>query len=785
APNYEATEQRPFVIETDAGPTALGGVLIQADTEGKERPLRFESRTLNTTERNYSQFKKETLAVLHCLRIFRNYVFGRRLILRVDPTALACSLKNYTPSDPTVARWLTYIWMFNFELERIPGNKNRADGLSRINWDGSDEESIEDAPSVDGFLDQEEDVRLHINEWSLRVPSCVSHPIWLAPKGYEQKVELVLKPFQEEDPWGSKDVGWMMKLALVGTHSLVEEMRTIEEGPTQVEEHEQLMGGMYLLTNTLLQGDFDRKGAFSHEENEILVPESQADEFEEGEIKEAFRAEEYDGIYRELGLLLSCEMRDRDASAKTQKMRHLYVVRDGHLSIKRQVGNPKRIIYGRNRQIDIIAALHDGIAGGHRGVGATCAKISDLYHWDGMLAMVIKYFRSCIPCQERLVQRPGEPLHPRLEREMGAVVHLDLLFMPAGENGCNYIFDARNNLIGFVDGRAIRTKTGPVLANCIEEYYLRYPFVKEFVMDRGSEFTCNEVRTLLAGYGIVANYTTASHPQANAPVERGHSTITNLLAKWTDGKPGQWPKFLRTTFFVENVTMLRASPLGPDGLPIRLEEGNVEEFIPAYEQYMSDQGTGQEEWMQTLPLWTRRAERPLARQIRDRARDWEDCQAQSRQAFRRLEPERPEPRVERRQRTEAAQAVEPVQVAGPAQAAELPPTHGLERVEFRRIAGSDLRGPSPTLPEEGEVVPLRTPLDRLEAHLGASQWGASQLGADQSGPARYESVEDEPEEELPEPGPEAGSREPRKPQTEGVITVGDDTPPPTPIPEQA
>ncbi|GBG90318.1 hypothetical protein CBR_g50567 [Chara braunii] len=236
----------------------------------------------------------------------------------------------------------------------------------------------------------------------------------------------------------------------------------------------------------------------------------------------------------------------KDFATKTEHLRKL-------------VGNPKRIVCGRNRQIDIIAALHDGIAGGHRGVGATCAKISELYHWDEMLTMVIKYCRSCIPCQERSAQRPGEPLHPRLEREVGAVVHLDLLFMPAGENGCNYIFDARDNLTGFVDGRAIRTKTDPVLANCIEEYYLRYPFVREFVMDRGSEFTCNEVRTLFAGYDVVANYTTAAHPQANAPVERGHSTITNLLAKWTEGKPGQWPKFLRAAFFVENVTVKRTT----------------------------------------------------------------------------------------------------------------------------------------------------------------------------------------------------------------------------------
>ncbi|GBG69230.1 hypothetical protein CBR_g3929 [Chara braunii] len=42
APNYEATEERPFVVETDAEPTALGGVLIQTDADGKERPLRSD-----------------------------------------------------------------------------------------------------------------------------------------------------------------------------------------------------------------------------------------------------------------------------------------------------------------------------------------------------------------------------------------------------------------------------------------------------------------------------------------------------------------------------------------------------------------------------------------------------------------------------------------------------------------------------------------------------------------------------------------------------------------------
>ncbi|GBG82035.1 hypothetical protein CBR_g34216 [Chara braunii] len=237
-PDHAVVMTRPFIVETDAGPTALGEVLIQRDLNGKERPLRFECRTLNTTERNYSQFKRETLAVRHCLRIFRNYLFDSRFRLRVDPTALASSLKNFAPSDPTIVRWLTYIWMFDFELERIPGNKNRADGLSRIDWDKRNKGVIEDTPPVDGFLDKEEDVKLHINSWSLVIGNYVTlgRPIWLAPPCHVRRSDIVLKPYIEEDSWGMSGVEWMMELALADKYQLREAFVTLETGPQQKEE---------------------------------------------------------------------------------------------------------------------------------------------------------------------------------------------------------------------------------------------------------------------------------------------------------------------------------------------------------------------------------------------------------------------------------------------------------------------------------------------------------------------------------------------------------------------
>ncbi|GBG65933.1 hypothetical protein CBR_g54227 [Chara braunii] len=366
-PDHAAVMTRPFIVETDAGPTALGGVLIQQDPNGEERPLRFESWTLNTSERNYSQFKRETLAVLHYLRIFRNYLFGNRFVLRVDATALAGSLKNFAPSDPTIARWLAYIWMFDFELKRIPGTKNMVDGLSRVDWDKNHQGVIEDTPPVDGFLDSEEDVRLHINSWALAVGKYVApgRPVWLAPPGHVGRPDLVLKPYIEEDSWGMSDVGWMMELALAGKYELQEDPLTIENGALQVGKHGKMIGGVYLLANALLQEETVRNEVLDQEEEiepgggDNVIHERENGDFEEGEIKEAFRAEEYEGVYLKLGMLLSCEMRERDACARVLKMRPSFLVRDGHLFMRSKGRNPRRVVCGVARQIDIMVALHD------------------------------------------------------------------------------------------------------------------------------------------------------------------------------------------------------------------------------------------------------------------------------------------------------------------------------------------------------------------------------------------------------------------------------------------
>ncbi|GBG93181.1 hypothetical protein CBR_g60131 [Chara braunii] len=577
-----------------------------------EWPVLFHSITdvRSFLERNYSQFKRETLAVLHCLRIFRNYIFGRRFILRVDPTALTYSLRNYVPSDPMVARWLTYIWMFNFELERIPGSKNQADGLSRINWDNQEGEAVENTPPVDGFLDQEEDVRLHINNWSLRVPSCVGYPIWQAPIGYERRAELVLKPFEEEDPWG---------------------------------------------------GNVDE------------VSESQDDEFEEGEIKETFHAEEYDGIYLELGLLLSCEMRLRDAALLSARWPPLRKKRNGESQESRLRSDFTKTTMPKGGKGTRPPQRPLGALGGYERHGLRHRDSTPVYD-DGDIELFLDYFWDH-------ARRMGWTVAQAIERLRGA-------------------------------GR----------------------FEEPVVRIRREATTRSEV---------------------------------------------EW-----------RMQELRPSPVGPDGTPIHLEIGNASDFIPAFEWFMQGQGILRDDWMQTLPLWTRKAERPLASQVRSMARDWESCRAHLREAFR--QPEPPQPRVERRQRSQRQRDPEPREARPSrggrkalARREEEPkaeergayPECGLGPVEFHRFAEGELRR-SPTRTPEGPAS--EEPLRELEAHLDISQWRASPRGEERGEQAEEVPREEVPQEEVQDTRRERGLDDEGRRAGKEVIEVGEDTPPQTP-----
>ena len=60
----------------DSSSFELGAVLSRVTDDGEEKPIALASRTLSSSEQNYSMIEKEALAIIFGLKKFHQYLFG-------------------------------------------------------------------------------------------------------------------------------------------------------------------------------------------------------------------------------------------------------------------------------------------------------------------------------------------------------------------------------------------------------------------------------------------------------------------------------------------------------------------------------------------------------------------------------------------------------------------------------------------------------------------------------------------------------------------------------------
>ena len=74
----------PFIVDTDASATAIGGVLSQRQPDGTERPIAYASQALTKSQRNYEATKREMYALVHFVKYFRSHLLGKQFVARMD-----------------------------------------------------------------------------------------------------------------------------------------------------------------------------------------------------------------------------------------------------------------------------------------------------------------------------------------------------------------------------------------------------------------------------------------------------------------------------------------------------------------------------------------------------------------------------------------------------------------------------------------------------------------------------------------------------------------------------
>ena len=78
---------KEFILDTDASDLAISVVLSQV-FDGKERVIADASKTLTKSERRYYVTRKELYELVHFVKYFWHYLYGKTITIRTDHGSL-------------------------------------------------------------------------------------------------------------------------------------------------------------------------------------------------------------------------------------------------------------------------------------------------------------------------------------------------------------------------------------------------------------------------------------------------------------------------------------------------------------------------------------------------------------------------------------------------------------------------------------------------------------------------------------------------------------------------
>ena len=125
---------RALAIMTDASDFSLGAVL-QQKIDNTWRPLAYFSKAMSMTQRRYSVYDRELLAIYTAVKHFRRLIEGGDVTVYTDHKPLAYALTRPASSNdtPRRERQLHFISQFCSSIKYVQGEDNSvADALSRI-----------------------------------------------------------------------------------------------------------------------------------------------------------------------------------------------------------------------------------------------------------------------------------------------------------------------------------------------------------------------------------------------------------------------------------------------------------------------------------------------------------------------------------------------------------------------------------------------------------------------------------------------------------------------------
>lgn len=459
---------KEFILTTDASNVAIGAILSQG-TVGSDKPIAYASRTLNSSECNYSTIEKELLAIVWATKYFRPYLFGRKFKIITDHKPLQWVMNLKEPNS-RLTRWRLKLSEYDFTVIYKQGKFNtNADALSRIEVNNEELMSIvvntsEKAPTLDDSrtitaADADDDSRT-------------------ATVHTDQESPILEIPISD-DP-----------LNRFTKQLIFNVVGDIKSRPVITKPFE---------TNTRIS---------------IQLSENNLEEDVIAAIKEYVHPKIKTGLLINPPLAMYKIIPIIQKTFKNSSM---------NLTLtKNEVENVREYL----RQQEIINKYHDGKTN-HRGINECYLALSHKYYWPKMRENITKFINECTVCgQAKYDRNPIKQqfkIVPPTTRPF-ELIHLDVLTIQSEK--FLTIVDAFSK---YAQAYHLRDGTAVSIVQALLNFSTHHSIPITIVTDNGTEFT-NQLIAEFVRIHQIHHHRVAPHaPNENGIVERFHSTILEHL----------------------------------------------------------------------------------------------------------------------------------------------------------------------------------------------------------------------------------------------------------------
>lgn len=218
-----------------------------------------------------------------------------------------------------------------------------------------------------------------------------------------------------------------------------------------------------------------------------------------------------------------------------------------------------QLVLPKSVRTAVMEVAHEGLLGGHFGVGKTTNKIKEQFAWPGMQVEIRRFCQSCDRCQRVFPKgKVGKvPLGevPLIDTPFKRVA-VDIVgpIEPRTKQGNRYILTCVDYATRYPEAIPLPAIDTQRVAEALLDIFSRVGVPEELVSDRGTQFTSqmmSEVRRLLS---IKHLPTTPYHAMGNGLVERYNGVLKTMLRKMCAEQPKEWDRYLPALLFAYRET---------------------------------------------------------------------------------------------------------------------------------------------------------------------------------------------------------------------------------------